>query len=210
MAVVYAVYIISRDGLPLVWQIFQTPEFIPSEGLLSPLLSSLQGLSVDLVKQEGVAEKITLRGITYHMKSYGNYFVVILMESDDKPTKALNQIGWQFLQEYKDKISNWKGNISDFTQFKETIIKILQSNYSIDSSSSINPTKKFSTSALFNLSKDLKDTAISMVGLKKATAKEVADDVNKNVDTVRAHLIELQKMGYLGVENKDDEQIFFY
>ena len=68
-------------------------------------------------------------------------------------------MGRQFLQKYHDKIVMWNGDVNTFKDFVSPLLTILEKNFEMDTSQSIIPTKQLDTISLFNLEKDLKETA---------------------------------------------------
>ncbi|MHA2504063.1 MAG: hypothetical protein ACXAE3_14480 [Candidatus Kariarchaeaceae archaeon] len=205
----YACYLIGADGRPLIWQVFQSPDHLPEGGLLAPLLTSIQGVSMDLVKQEGSAEKMVLAGITYHMQWMDTFFVVLVTDTEEKPNKVLNQVGRQFLQKYHDKIVMWNGDVNTFKDFVSPLLTILEKNFEMDTSQSIIPTKQLDTISLFNLEKDLKETALAIFSLTSATPEEVAKESGEPLDNVKVNLEKLKEMGYVGFKVIDSRPTFF-
>lgn len=208
--ILFGCYLISADGRPLVWQVFQSPDELPEGGLLSPLLTSIQGVALDLVKREGAIEKMNMGGITYHMQWMGDFFVVLVTDTEEKPDTVMNNIGRKFLSTYQDRIRKWNGDISMFEDFTEILLNILDKNFKLDVTQSINPTKRFDTKALFNLDKSVKDTALAIFSLKTATAEEIAQESGESEEKAAENLDKLKEMGYIGFKVQNNEPIYFY
>ena len=209
--IVYAIYIIHRDGVPLFSKVFQAPSTTPPEEILSGLLASIQHMSIDLVKQTGSAESFKLKGVVYHLKYFGEIQVVIVTNSDERPIKAMNRLGLHFLKDYGEKLSGrWTGDVSMFEKFESTVESVVDAYFEFDRSFSIDPSKRLTTTLLFSLKKELKNTAIALVTLKEGTVEQIAEESGEDTTTVIDNLAELQNLGYIGVKKGRVEKIYFY
>ncbi|MHA2279040.1 MAG: hypothetical protein ACXAC2_24940, partial [Candidatus Kariarchaeaceae archaeon] len=114
--IVYAIYILSRDGLELISEKFQAKVSIPDTTLFSALMVAFQQMA-DSVTSLGIPKKITFQEITYHLKSFGNFQVVVVSGSDREPTDMLSKLGFQFAAKFKDPLYRWDGNQTTFEPF---------------------------------------------------------------------------------------------
>lgn len=209
LLILYAVYVITIDGREIISEIYQAPENIPNQAILSGLLTAFQYMSEDLTQQKGAAEKLNLSGLIYHLRNYGDFMVVIVTNADNAPAKILDNIGWRFLQDYGEELDQWKGNQTIFEDFRDIIHNIVHKY--IDSSRTVDPNKKLDTATIFTLPKEIQSTALAIATLEKATISEVAEEIQGDPSKVEENLLILHKDGYIGkrVRDKDGEQYFF-
>ncbi len=206
---VYAVYIITTDGRPMLSQIFQSPADIPENTLLAALLTSLQIVTKDLMKEENTAEKFTMKGNTYHFKSFGKFFVVLVTDEETTPHMIINRIGWQFLKEFDNQINNWMGKQDDFSDFKPRLCTIISKVARIDESRSLKPAKILDPIQLYKLEKELKNTAKSLLFFKEATIHEICENIGEDELLVKENIDKLVKLGFIGYYKKNKVKYYF-
>lgn len=207
---VFAVYIISTDGRPLLIERFTKDEEMPSDVLLCGLLATIQLLSEELTGEPGSAEKFQLKGYIFHLKSFSNKFqVVVASNFDESPDDLLENLGLRFYKKYSQELENWKGDQTKFSDFGGTIIEQLKGKYKIDISRSLDPKKRLDTMNILSLPKSIQDTALIVVMLEHATVSEMEKFLKKKPAQIEKHLKALQQDGYIGVELMEDE-IYYY
>ncbi|MHA2253189.1 MAG: hypothetical protein ACXAD7_22700 [Candidatus Kariarchaeaceae archaeon] len=205
--ILYAAYIITIDGREILSEIFQSPENVPNQSILSGLLSAFSYMSQDLTQQEGAAEKLSLSGLIYHIRNYGDFMVVIVTDADNAPSKILDSIGWRFLQDYGEELDSWRGNQTIFEDFRGIIDDIVHKY--IDESRSVDPSKKLDTASIYHLPKEIQATALAITTLETASIAEVAEEVQIDPTIVGEYLQTLHKDGYIGVRQKDEGLVYF-
>ncbi len=207
---VYAVYIISTDGRPLLIERFTKDEDLPSDVLLCGLLATIQLLAEELTNEPGSAEKFQLKGYVFHLKLFSDKFqVVIASNFDETPEDLLENIGYRFFKKYSQEIEDWKGDQDVFLEFGDTIVELLKGKYKIDISRSLDPKKRLDTMSILALPKILQDTALIVLMLEHATILEMEKFLDKKPKTIEKHLKSLQQEGYIGVESMNDE-VYYY
>ncbi len=200
-------YVITKDGREIMSEIFQSPENVPNQSILSGLLSAFQYMSEDLTKREGAAEKLSLSGLVYHIRTFSDFMVVLVTDADSPPAKVIDSIGWRFMQLYGEEIERWGGNQTIFEEFRGVINSIVKKH--IDKSRSVDPNKRLDTATIYLLPKEIQSTALAIATLEKATVSQVAEEVNQELADVEKHLITLQKEGYIGIRDQDGELLYF-
>ncbi|MHA2092620.1 MAG: hypothetical protein ACW98K_17375 [Candidatus Kariarchaeaceae archaeon] len=205
--ILYAVYVITNDGREILSEIFQSPENVPNQSILSGLLSAFQSMSDEITKKEGSAEKLSLSGLIYHIRNYGDFMVVIVTDADSAPAKILDSIGWRFMRQFGEELDRWTGNQTMFEGFRGTISEIVSKH--IDEMRAVDPNKRLDTTAIFELPKELQSTALVIASLEKATSQEIADEVSHDVETVEKYLDLLHMEGYIGVRDEDGKTLYF-
>lgn len=207
--ILYAVYIITKDGREIMSQIYQSPENVPEAAILGGLLSAFQYMSEDLAKNRGGAEKLNLSGIVYHLRSFGDFQVVIVTDVDNAPAKILDTLGWRFLQNHGERLINWTGNQTLFEPFREIINSVVMRHSSVDITSSLDPTKTLDTASIFLLPKDVQPVAKALTMLEFATIEELMEEVESPSELVLEKLEILQKNGYVGLREKEGKRQYF-
>jgi len=209
LLIVYAVYIITNDGRPLVSEYFQSHANLPNDINLSALLASVQMFSEDITSTKGAAEKFQLRGMTYHLKKFGDFQIVMVTDGDSSPAKLINNLGWRFMQQYVDEIEDWNGNTGIFLDFHPFIREVVGRESTIDIAGTLDPTKKLTTAVIFKLPKDVQNTALAIVSLESATANQIAEEIDDTLENVKSYLAVLQEEGYLGLKDESGEKVYF-
>lgn len=209
LGIAYAVLLISNDGRPLLTETFQTHDNMPDNTLLSGLLATIQILSKDLTGSEGAAEKFQLRGLIYHLRSFGDFQVVISSSSESPPIESMDKIGWRFIKKYGEKIDQWKGNQSVFSEFGDEIQSIIKKTFFVDSSKLLDSSKKLDTISIFQLPKHLQQTALVLSTIQSGTAIDIARQLGEELDIIEEYLLLLQKQGYVGIYEKEGKQHYF-
>ncbi|MFV2014872.1 MAG: hypothetical protein ACC656_05570, partial [Candidatus Heimdallarchaeota archaeon] len=185
--VLYAVYLITNDGREMMSEIFQSPNNIPNNAILSALLTAFQAMSEDLTKKPGSAEQLNLRGLNYHIQFFGNFQVVLVTDGDSRPSKVLSTLGWRFFKHYAEVLSTWTGNQTLFEDFRNDIHEVVMKHLDVDMTSSLDPTKILDTATIFDMDPNLRPTALAILTLEKATVPEILDEVNIGEEVLKEH-----------------------
>ncbi|MHA2031225.1 MAG: hypothetical protein ACW99A_04940 [Candidatus Kariarchaeaceae archaeon] len=207
--VLYAVYLITNDGREMMSEIFQSPKNIPNNAILSALLTAFQAMSEDLTKKPGSAEQLNLRGLNYHIQFFGNFQVVLVTDGESRPAKVLTTLGWRFYKHYAEVLNAWTGNQKLFENFRDDIHEVVKKHLEVDMSGSLDPTKILDTATIFEMDPNLRPTALALLTLEKATMAEIMDEVDIEVNLLQEHLEELKDQGYIGVRDKEGEDLYF-
>lgn len=207
--IVYAVYVMTRDGLELVSEKFQAQVSIPDTTLLSALMVAFQQMA-ESVTTLGIPKKIGFDELTYHLRSFGNFQIVIVSDTDNEPTELLLNLGYQFLNEYKNTLYRWDGNQSIFTPFKDVIKKIIQSEGAIaDLSQSLNPGKYLDARTVMSLPTRVQTTARVLIAMGASTFADLMEELNcEEIDLIE-DLDYLRENGYVGIKNVDGINKYF-
>ena len=142
--IIYAVYIISIDGLPIVSEKFQSAESIPNEVLLAGLFTAIQGVMSEVTHQRASLDSINVDNLSYHFKSFGKFQLVLVTNLSATPKNILQKLGFRFMKDYGEQLMNNNMNRIEFEPFIQTINEIINEETITDSSKLINPRKKFS------------------------------------------------------------------
>lgn len=193
----------------MISKIYQSPDDLPDNTLLSGLLTSIQMVSSELMNKEHAAEKFKMKGVTYHMKNFGLFHIALVTADEDVPGRIMNKIGWQFIQEFGEEIPDWNGRMNDFMGFDGKLDGIISKSSIVDRSGSLEPSKKLDPVNLLKLAKELKGTAKSLLFLQRGTVDNIAEhDESKNKLTQK-NLDSLLKMGYIGYFTEGEERVYF-
>ncbi len=207
--IVYAIYVISDDGRTILSESFQSSEDFPDAILLGGLLTALQHMTIEMTQNDSEMESIEIEGLSYHIRSYGFFRIVLVTDVPKTPEDVIQMLGLRFLNEYGDVLVDWDSNLSTFAPFKETIREIIQTETVTDESKSIKPAKKLGTGEIFSLPYHLQSTALAMISLEEATINDIAEECGEKVDTTEKNLKSLQEMGFIGKKQKNNKTVFF-
>lgn len=206
---IFGLYIISEGGAILFSKIYQAPESVPSEVLLSSLLTAFQAIASNFSKDSDPSIKLSFNDVDYHIRNFGELKVVLSTNVDAKVGPIMNKIGRQFLHEYGMELINWKGNISMFFKFEDRLNQFFGELLTKDESGQINPTKILNTFSLLKIDKYLKKTSTSIFTLQEASAEEIAYEGGETIEEVENNLRELQAEGYLGSMHRKGSLVYF-
>ena len=204
--IIYAIYIIKSDGKPILYEHFQSNADWPNEMLVSGLFIALNGFSKEVLKRE--ITTIILEDLSYHIRSFGFYTIVLVTDLDYNPAVIIEEIGLRFIKCYSDEIHEKNVRMEKFVCFKKTIREIIQ-DYSFDESRSINPSKILSTAEIFSLSPDLQPIALAILAIGEGSLNDIADECDQDIDVLESKVSILQKLGYIGTVRKNQVQHFF-
>ncbi len=203
--IIYAVYIIKKDGVTLLSEHFQSEEELPNNLLLGGLLGAIQTFSKETLGEE--MKTIESEGLAYHIRSFGLYIIALITDLNKEPESLIQELGLRFMKMYGEEMLDNTSRIDKFYPFKNIIREILGKSY--DETSSLKPSKILNTKAIFELSGDLKPVALALISLGEATIDDIALESNLNEIETELRLLELQKEGYIGKKQLDD-QIFYF
>jgi hypothetical protein len=113
-------------------------------------------------------------------------------------------------EHHQEVVHDYFGDLRIFDTFKQTIQEILQEQNLVDESGQIKSTKRLSVGGIFDLSIDLKATALALITLEEGTLEEISKESGESPLQTVNFLNELQKMGYIGRREKEGKQVFFY
>ncbi len=209
--IIYAVYVISSDGRTIVSKQFQSTETMPNEILLGGLIVALQGVASEMTDGQSDMKGIDIEGLSYHIRSFGFYRIVIVTAVPTPPEDMIQTLGLRFMRQFGEKMIDDSLDVSIFDPFKEVIREVIESSpdASIDIRGSINPSKKLSTSEIFSLPHHLHSTALALLTIQEGTLEDVANEVEKPKEVIKTHLNELQTLGFVGMRHLEDRKLFF-
>ena len=207
---VYSTFLISLDGRPMVHATFQREDTVPNVVLLAGMLASIQYLSEELSGVRGAAEQFTMRGITYHMKTFEQFIVVVVTNSRYDFTNLASDIGWSFLSQFGEQIDQWDSTEEYFLPFVASIQRIVKKSGYVDITRSVDPTKRLDTVTIFDLPPSLQQAAMALVTLVKASLEEISEYLEIDEDLITGTLNFLQSEGYVGIIEEKDGQLKYY
>jgi hypothetical protein len=207
--IVYAVYIVTDDGRTILSENFQSTEEIPNEILLGGLLTAIQFMADEMTKKTFEIKSIIAEGISYHIKNFGFFRIVIASNDPEPPENITNNLGLRFMNRFGDVISQIDFNLNVFTPFKEAIHEILKDTIGFDESRAIKPIKRLNTSEIFKLPHDVHSTALTLLALEQATAKAISQESGDKLNYTKKNLRILHEMGYLGKKREKGKTYYF-
>ncbi|MHA2296516.1 MAG: hypothetical protein ACXAEU_16895 [Candidatus Hodarchaeales archaeon] len=209
--IVYAVYVISEDGRSIVSEHFQSAEDIPDDLMLSGLLTALQGVAAEVSKDQSELKSIEIEGLSYHIRYFGFYRVVLVTDVIKTPEDIIQTLGLRFMKEFGEVLMEGGGlvNLKTFSPFKKTIYEIIKQETISDESKSMRPTRKLTTGDIFNLDHELQPTALAMISLEEGTVEEIANESNLSIEITEKNVIKLQESGYIGEKYTNEKTIYF-
>ena len=203
--IIYAVYIIKKDGITLLSEHFQSKEDLPNDLLLGGLLGAIQTFTAETLGDE--MKTIHVEGLAYHIRCFGFYTVALVTDLTKEPSDLIQELGLRFMRMYGEDLLSGSSRVDKFYPFKDTIKEIIGKSF--DESASIKPSKMLNTKEIFELTSDLKPVALAMISLGEGTITDIANECNIKKDDAKKFLFELQNMGYIGTKKKDNNLIYF-
>ncbi|MHA1991072.1 MAG: hypothetical protein ACW981_08885 [Candidatus Hodarchaeales archaeon] len=208
--IAYAAYVISIDGRPFVSVKFQSADSIPDDLLLGGLFTALQAVTSELTSKKSELNSILIENLSYHFKSFGDFRIVLVTNLQQEPKNLLHMLGLRFLKEYGEQIIDLGVfDESDFVHFKLVMKELISHELSIDESSTINPSVKFTTGEIYSLESAIRPTALAMISLREGTAIQIAKESGLNEEKTYNNLNQLQERGLVGKKNINGETKFF-
>ena len=207
--IIYAVYIISIDGLPIVSEKFQSADSIPNEVLLAGLFTAIQGVMSEVTHKRAKLDRINVDNLSYHFKSFGKFQLVLVTNLSATPNNILQRLGFRFMKDHGEQLMEDNPNRLVFEPFIQTINEIINEETKTDSSRLINPTKKFSPKELYKLPQEVRIVALSMIALKEGNIDQIASESSVSKAEAKHHLQTLQNMGFIGKKITQDDSFYF-
>lgn len=203
--IIYAVYIIKKDGVTLLSQHFQSKDELPNDLLLGGLLGAIQTFTAETLGDE--TRTIQVEGLAYHIRSFGFYTVALVTDLNKEPNDLIQELGLRFMRMYGEEMLSDTGRVDKFYPFKDTIKEIIGK--SVDESGSIRPSKMLNTKEIFELKSELKPVALAMISLGEGTLTEIAKECDINVLELDKLISELQTQGFIGKKKRENEIVYF-
>ncbi|OLS21373.1 MAG: hypothetical protein HeimC2_33770 [Candidatus Heimdallarchaeota archaeon LC_2] len=205
--IVYAVYVLTKNGLELISEKFQSEESVPNSTLLAALLIAFQQMA-ESVTTLGIPRKICFDELTYHLKSFGDIQIVVVTNSDKEPEDLLSALGLQFIKKFKLDVNKWNGNQSTFEPYRNTIKTIISKRYTVDEGGTIKPAKYLDAGAYMTLPKRIQPIA-SAVNVSPSTLPELLDELDFPKIELVDGLEYLKTEGYIGIRYVDGLEQYF-
>ena len=203
--IIYAVYIIKKDGVTILSEHFQSEEELPNNLLLGGLLGAIQTFSKETLGDE--MKTIESEGLAYHIRSFGFYLIALITDLNKEPDSLIQELGLRFMRMYGEDLLDNSARVDKFYPFKNIIREILGKSY--DETNSIKPSKVLNTKEIFELSSELKPVALALISLGEGTINEIAKESDLDITEAEDRLIILQKKGYIGKKEKNKETLYF-
>ncbi|MHA2495164.1 MAG: hypothetical protein ACXAEI_06735 [Candidatus Hodarchaeales archaeon] len=209
--IVYAVYIMTSDGKTILSENFQSIEDIPDEQLLGGIISALQAVTAEITQERSEMKSIEIEGLSYHIRSFGTYRVVLVTDVLKTPEDMIIKLGMRFMKEYGEVLADEMLSVplDTFAPFKKTIYEVVTSETVTDDMKSIKPTKMLSTGEIFSLPHYLQSTALAMISLQEADEAEIAEESGSDPDAAKKNLDELRELGFIGVKMRSGKTTYF-
>lgn len=210
--IVYAVYFISETGTPLLSEYFQSADNMPNEILLGGLFTALQGVAAELSQDSSRLKSIEIEGLSYHIRSFELYKIVIVTNIHKNPGDILQTLGLRFMKVYGDVLIERSGliNLREFQPFSDTVREIVHKFTASDESHSLQPSKKLGTGEIFNLPHELQSTALAIVLLVEGSIKDIAKESGESEEETLKFIMDLQELGYIGKRVTDKNKAIFF
>lgn len=203
--IIYAVYIIKKDGITLLSEHFQSEDELPNNLLLGGLLGAIQTFSKETLGEE--MKTIESEGLAYHIRSFGLYLIALITDLNKEPDDLIQELGLRFMKMYGEEMLGNTSRIDRFYPFKNIIREILGKSF--DETNSLKPSKVLNTKEIFELSGELKPVALALISLGEATIDEIANESNLDEIETEQRLTQLQVKGYIGKKERNN-QIFYF
>jgi hypothetical protein len=208
--IIYGVYVITNDGRTILSENFQSSEEVPDALLFGGLLTALQNFTAEMTKARSGLRSIDIGGLSYHIRSFGLIYVVLVTNVTEMPTDVIQMLGLRFINEYGDTLLNWDSNVGVFLPFKDTILEIVGKETAVDESRTIDPTKKLTPGEIFSLPHSLQPTALALIQLEEGSTKDFAKISGQTIKSTKRDLTTLQKMGFVGRKQKEKGKSIFF
>lgn len=205
--IVYAVYLMTVDGIELVSEKFQSQVTIPDTTLLSALFIAFQQMA-DSVTSLGIPKKICFDEMTYHLQSFGNFQVVIVTDTDKGPRDLLYTLGYQFMG-HSSHLIRFDGNISRFEAFRDVIKKVIAGSASADLSKSLNPGAFLDARTIMSLPQKVQKTARAVISYGSSSFEDLLEELNCEEPELIENLEYLRKNGYVGIKSVNGVNHYF-
>ena len=203
--IIYAVYIIKRDGVTILSEQFQSAEDLPNDFLLGGLLGAIQTFSKETLGEE--MKTIESEGLAYHIRSFGLYLIALITDLNKEPENLIQELGLRFMKMYGEELLDNSPRVDLYYPFKEVIREILGKSF--DETGSIKPSRILNTKAIFELSSDLKPVALALISMGEGTISDIAKESDLDQEIVKNSIVELQDQGFIGTKSKNNETFYF-
>lgn len=200
--IIYAIYIVGNTGRILFSEVFQRPENIEDEFFLGALVTSLETIITDI--HASTFKSMEIEGISYHVRSFGLFKMVIVTPSAKTPNEILQVLGFRFIKEYGEALLAVE-DLEIFAPFKKTIAEIIEDNEVLF------PSCSMSTADLFGLPHDIQSIVLALLSLGKGnhTATSLSKESHTSVKKTRKNLQILLKMGFIGRRKSGKRTTYF-
>lgn len=215
--IIYAIYFITNEGVPILTESFQHVESLPDEMLLGGLFTALQGVASEMTNGKFQIQTLETEGLAFHVRSFPFYRIVLITDtaktSELQPSEdIIQQIGLQFTRKFRDKLGVPIFDVSPFQSFKKTIREIVKPEALIDDDRLFKPEKRLTAIEIMSLSHHLHTTAKAMVYLQSKggfTIADISEETEDSKKTITDNLRELQQLGYVGQKGIKEKKVFF-
>jgi hypothetical protein len=135
---------------------------------------------------------------------------VLVTDLPETPDHVIHKLGLRFMKDHGEQLIDLGMiNEDDFKPFEDIIKEILQEEMTIDESNLINPTRKFSSSELYELDESLQPTALAMIAIREGTVDQIAKESGLDKEATFQNINELQTKGLIGKKLAEGEITYF-
>ena len=205
--IVYAVYLMTKDGVELISEKFQSQVSIPDATLLSALFVAFQQMA-ESVTTLGIPKKICFDEMTYHLQSFGNFQVVIVTNTDKSPRDLLFTLGYQFMG-YSSSLIRFDGNISRFEPYRDVLNRVIAGGATADLSQSLNPAAFLDAMTIMSLPQKVQKTARAVISYGSSSFEELVEELDCTELDLIENLEFLREKGYIGIKKVDGVNHYF-
>lgn len=215
--IIYAIYFISYNGIPLLSENYRAHESIPNEMLLGGLFTALQGVASEMTNDTFQIRTLEAKGVAFHIREFAFFRIVLVTSGFSSPEvtssgQLIHQIGNRFLRQFRGVFVDDHDDVSVFDPFKRIIREEYLTHSLIDEDKFLDSNKRLNAKEIINLPHHLHTTAKALVFLQSNGSFSIADviaETNAPEDKVSEHIESLQKRGYVGKRMKDGETFYF-
>ena len=206
--IVNAIYVTTEDGRVILAEKIQPIEGVSDDILLGGVLKAIRNIG-SRIKKDSEMNSLEIEGLSYHIKSFGVIRIVLVTDVPKLPKEIVQMLGFRFINEYGDVLTQTDYNINIFNQFKDIIREIIPQKPDDDDSLVIEPAVILGTWEIFNLPVHLQKTALTLISLVKCTIEDIAQESRETLADIERNLNTLLKMGFIGKRQINGETTYF-
>ena len=121
--IIYAVYIIKKDGITLLSEHFQSKEDLPNDLLLGGLLGAIQTFTAETLGDE--MQTLLVEGLASHFRAFGVFTVALVTDLPKEPRDLIQELRLRIMRMYGEDLLSGSSRVHKFYPFKDTIKEII-------------------------------------------------------------------------------------
>jgi hypothetical protein len=190
------------DGRYLYHQSF-TPQG-PPISLMTGLLTAMQSFVREVTGSYPTV--LSAGGFAFHLEKIGPLTIVLTCSDERKPLQNLSRLGMRFINKFGEKVEDWRGNPSEFTNFKNDIEDILGPE---TVRKHVLPTNPLNSLVLLSLESEFQDVAKAIIQHGEATPIDLVEITSLSEYDIKLKLEQLVSLGHVGRIDKNEEFVYF-